>query len=394
MNAMQYITQRKPNVAMIGCRAEGARVAEDLASIAQAVVTHPIVAEGGKSLRAAKADVALLFLDHEPEAILELARELSQTSCAPIVVSSNRDPDNILRALRAGARDFAYLEDGSEDIRRAIRDLRASIGPAPMESGGKVVSVFGCKGGSGATTLALNLAGALMHANGEEPARVAVVDLDVEMGDVLAFLDLASKFNFHDVITNMHRLDTELLQHSLARHESGLYVLSQTDQLEDSRDLTADECSQVLSFLRTRFDFVIVDGLRDFRELSLAALDRSDAILCTMTQDIPALKNASRCMSIFKRLRYPDDKVRLVINRYRNSGGLTEDAVADSLGRAVNGTVANDFPTVVKAVNEGLLLAASDPKAKVTKSIRDLVPLFHEPVAAPKRGLFARWGMR
>jgi pilus assembly protein CpaE len=395
---MSSIMQRKPKIVLIGCRAEGAAVAEDLAPIAHTLETQISAALGSNAVRSSKAEVAVLFLDHEPEAILKLTRELSSTSCSPVVVSSNRDPDNILRAMRAGARDFAYLEDGSADIRRAVRDLRATLSlvpAAPAPSTGKVISVFGCKGGSGATTIALNLAGALMRSNGEAPARVAVVDLDLEMGDVLVFLDLASKFDFHDVVANMHRLDSELLQQSLATHASGLRVLSQTDQLDDSQDLSPDDCGKVIGFLRDHFDFVIVDGLRDFRDLSLAALDRSDTILCTMTQDIPALKNASRCMTIFKRLRYSEAKVRVVINRYRNSGKLTADSVSDALGRPVDGTVCNDFPTVIESVNEGRLLNETDPSAKVTRAIHDLVPLVHELPQVPKRnGLFARWGMR
>jgi len=296
--------------------------------------------------------------------------------------------------MRAGARDFAYLDAQDADVARAVREAAVALVPSSAPARGKVITVFGCKGGSGATTIALNLAGSLLHADGENSKSVVVLDLDLEMGDVLISLDLSSGYNFHDVLANMHRLDSELLKSSLAVHKSGLCVLSQTDQLEEAPELTAEDLAKIMGFLKQHFDFVVIDGLRDFRDLALTALDRSDAIVCTMTQDVPALKNANRCLQIFKRLGYPDDKVHLLINRYRAAGQLSNDAVADALSRRVSGTVANDFPAVIKCVNEGKLLRDVDPNSKVTKDIEELVGLFHEAAQAKKRGLFSRWGKR
>jgi pilus assembly protein CpaE len=313
-----------------------------------------------------------------------------------VVVSASRDPENILRAMRAGARDFAYLEPGNADLIRALRDLpRRQTRPSSHRVRGQVISVFGCKGGSGATTIALNLAGALLSAKGSKPAKVVVVDVDTEMGDVLTFLDVSSKYVFDDLVHNMQRLDSDLLRQALAQHRTGLSVLSQTDKLNEAAEVSTDDLARTLGFLREHFDFVVIDGLRDFRELSLTALDHSDVVLCTMTQDIPALKNVSHCFSIFKRLQYPTEKIRLIINRYRNSGKLTEASIADALGRRVDAVVGNDYPGVIKAINEGQLLLESDPNGKVYEDIEALVPLVYvaaQPVK--KRGLFARWSRK
>jgi pilus assembly protein CpaE len=156
----------------------------------------------------------------------------------------------------------------------------------------------------------------------------------------------------------------------------------------------ADDLGKIIDFLKQHFDFIVIDGPRDFRDLALSALDRSDYIVCTMTQDVPALKNANRCLQIFRRLGYPEEKVRLVINRYRGSGQLGTEAVADALGRKVDGIVANDFPAVIKAVNEGKLLLDVDPSSKVAKDVGALVGLVHQVAPAKKRGLFSRWGKR
>lgn len=384
-----------PTLVILGAREEAAAIANEIQGIAQTLAVEADAALGMMAVRTHQPTLALLFLDREPEPILSLTKQISQTGCAAIVVSTDRNPDNILRAMRAGARDFAFLDPKAKDVARAVRELLAAKASVPPPSQGKVVAVFGCKGGSGATTVALNLAGALMNANPDEPAKVVVVDLDLEMGDVLVFLDMSSRYNFFDVFSNMRRLDDELLQSSLARHKSGLFVLSQTDQVEDAQELPVEDYGKVISFLRQHFDFVVIDGLRDFRDLSLCALDRADYIVCTMTQDIPALKNANRCLQIFKRLRYPANKIRLVLNRYKNTGQLTTDSISDALGHPVDATIANDFPGVIKAVNEGQLLVTNDPGSKVSKDIVSAVSLVHEGAPAKKRGgLFSRWSRK
>ncbi|MFT3926091.1 MAG: AAA family ATPase [Myxococcales bacterium] len=388
--------QQSVNVVMIGGRAEAGVLEKDLAGLANVLAIEPDPARGKQVVQEAVPDVALLFLDHHPAAILELTRTLASSRCHTVVLSTNRDPENILRAMRAGARDFAFLEPKHPDVARSLRELpRRSTRPSSHRMRGQVIAVFGCKGGSGATTIALNLAGALIGAKGPNPAKVAVVDLDTEMGDVLTFLDLSSKYVFEDVVNNMARLDSDLLRQAMAQHRTGLSVLSQTDKLSEAAELHPEDCGRILAFLREHFDFVVIDGVRDFRELSLTALDQADVVLCTMTQDIPALKNVSHCFSIFKKLQYPTEKIRLVINRYRNSGKLTEAAIADALGRRVDAMVSNDYPGVIKAINEGQLLVEADPGGKVYEDIQSLVPLVYvAAVPAKKRGLFARWSKR
>jgi pilus assembly protein CpaE len=384
----------KPTVVLIGAREEAATVRSHLAEDAQLLVSEPEPALGLAAVEERKPDLAFLFLDHDPEAILGLAKQVSALgACTVVVVSRDKNPDNILVAMRSGARDFAYLDEGGEDLRRTIRDLGVVERQAGGEARGKIVTVFGAKGGSGATTIAANLAGALCrHAGGDEPAKVVLIDFNLEMGDVLVCLDMTAPYSFQELLANMHRLDADLLYGSLAAHSSGVRVLSQTDHLEEGRELSTADAARILSFLRQHFDFIVIDGVRDFRELALLALDKADTVLLTMTQDIPALKNANRCLRIFKRLGYSDDRVKLVLNRFRRTGQITPDAIADALGRSVSATVSNDFPVVIKAVNEGKLVVDASPTSRVAKDIVDMVGLLHQAAAPRKRGLFSRWG--
>jgi len=256
-----------------------------------------------------------------------------------------------------------------------------------------VVAVFSVKGGSGATTIATNLAGSLLGRETGTPRSAVLCDLDFQMGDVLAFLDVVSRYSWKDLVQNFYRLDHDLLLQSLTVHPSGLRVLSQTDRPEDGDDIEVDVLMDAVTLLRRHFDFVIVDGLRDFRETSLAILDAADTVLVVATQDVPALKNANRSLSILKRLGYDRGTVRLVLNRYSKEG-VDRGAVADALGVEVSAVVSNDFPTVVRAINEGKLLDDLAPKARVTRDIAGLVSLVQGAPAEAQpetRGLFARW---
>jgi pilus assembly protein CpaE len=303
------------------------------------------------------------------------------------MVSRDRDPDTILLAMRSGARDFAYLEGDDNDVRRAVT-ARPATPVAVQQRQSLVAAVFGCKGGSGATTIATNLGGALLADDNQR--RVVILDLDAQLGDVLVFLDLASRYSWTDLLRNLPRLDDELVHRSLTAHASGLRVVAQGAELEDADRLDAAAVTQTIAFLRQHYDYVIVDGLRDFSETSLAALDAADRIALTMTQDVPALKNASRCIGVFRQLGYRADKLKLIVNRYHKRDKLDLDTIGDALGAAVDATVANDYPVVIRAINEGVLLVESAPHAAVTEDVRALLPALELAPRVAKRRWFGR----
>ncbi|MCC6751853.1 MAG: AAA family ATPase [Deltaproteobacteria bacterium] len=344
--------------------------------------------------------IALLYLDHDPQAIFGVSQQISRLDgCVSMIVSRDRDPEKILAAMRAGAKEYAFLDEGAGDVRRAIRDLNvrdaepavAASQPAAARQG-VIIAVFACKGGSGATTIATNLAGALLESDEDERNAVVIVDLNQQLGDVLSFLDLTARYTLHDVVSNMRRLDRELLMQSLTQHTSGLYAVAQGDNLDETAEVDSKGTAQLLGLLRKHFDYVVVDGLRDFNENALVALDLANKILLTITQDIPSVKNANRCLAVFKRLGYGPDKLKPVLNRYARGTKLDPDSIGDALNTPIVGTVCNDFPTVIKAVNDGNLLVKAAPKARVTLDIQGLVPLVGGTSRQKRRGLFGFLG--
>ena len=180
----------------------------------------------------------------------------------------------------------------------------------------------------GATSLATHLAGALAR----QGRRVCLVDLDLELGDVLSFLDLKGAYTLADVAANAHRLDRELLDASVPRHASGVWVLSQCDAVADGERLDPGAVAGVLRFLRRHYDHVIIDGLRDFGDLALAALDLAARILLVVTQEVPAVRSAQRCAAYFRQLGYDGDRVLLLVNRTRRARPSPGRSIEETVG--------------------------------------------------------------
>lgn len=388
---------KSPSVVIIGAREEEETILRrQLAGVFEIAGTEPDPARAIELVRAKAPNIALLFMDHAPQAVLSISGKIAQLNgCAPVIVSRDRNPENILHAMRAGAKDFAFLEADGVDVRRVLLNLSLMPQVATQAPGrGMVVAVFGCKGGSGSTAIATNLAGALLPDGKARKGQVVLLDLDLQMGDVLVFLDLTSRYTWRDLVQNLHRLDDDLVHQSLTVHPYGLNVVAQADVLSEADALDPKSVGSAITFLRRHFEYIIIDGLRDFSELSLIALDMADKILLAMTQDIPALKNANRCLAILRQLGYDRNKVKLVVNRFLKRVDLDQDTISDALGVPVDATIANDFPTVIKAINEGALLVDIAPRAEVTRDIRGLVPLIRGEPPPQKGGLLSKLGRR
>lgn len=285
-----------------------------------------------------------------------------------IVISPTKDPELILRAMRAGAREFV-LESDHEELKLAVRSQAQT--PEQVEGNGAIISVFGAKGGVGSTTIATNLAGALQGAG----SRVCLVDLDLHLGDVLSFMDVPGNYSITDVLANMARLDKDLLASSMTKHASGVNVIAQSGKMEEAEHIKGADITNLLAFLRKFYDKVIIDGVRGFDEISLAALDSSQHLLMVLTQDVPAVRNGQRCLELFNRLGYDQTKVKLILNRYQKSSKITLEVIADTLKVPVAHAISNDFVSVIDAINRGLLLKDAAPRSKLTQDILGLIPL-------------------
>jgi pilus assembly protein CpaE len=344
----------------------------------QGMRAFPDVPSARDSLPKARPAVAVIGLGAAPATeALELVRALVGQGTPVVTLADHKDPELILAAMRAGARE--YLVGGEErQLEKSVQSLLEASGTVRL---GSVTAVLPVKGGMGATVLATHLAGALQRRG----LRVCLGDLDLELGDVLTFLDLTGNYTLADVAANARRLDRELLDASVPCHKSGVWVLSQSEKVTEADRLGAEGTAQVLRFLRHHYDHLVLDGLRDFGDVPLAALDLADRIILVVTQEVPAVRNAQRRLDLLRQLGYDPKRLLLVVNRYQKGSHITVPVIEETLKLPVQATVGNDFHGLSRAINRGVLLFEEAPRSPLARDVEALAELLAGPPAGEKR---------
>ena len=377
---------QKTTVLIVGAEpAVEANLRGALQAMAQ-VVSSPVRPEQvADEYRRVKPGVVLVAVSAQTPQNFGYIYNVTAAGGVVVVVSQSKDSDLILRAMRSGAREFVVDSDPDE-IQMAVRAQAVSLQPQPD---GSVITVFPAKGGVGATMIATNLAGAMQR----QGLRVCLLDLDLHLGDVVSFMDITGSYSISDILSNLARLDRDLLETSITKHSSGVAVLAQSGKMEESEHINAAEVGKLIAVLRQHYDRVIIDGVRGFDEMALAALDASQVLLMTLTQDVPAVRNAQRCLELFGRLGYDQTKVKLVLNRYQKASRITLEVIADTLHVPVAHTISNDFVSIIDAINRGVLLVDAAPRARLTQDIADLASILSGGTVAsgaPAKGGFLR----
>jgi len=321
-----------------------------------------------------KPDVGFVALDGNPDRALELVAELARSApdCAILVTSSSTDGNLILRTMRAGAKEFLTQPLKPEDIAAALqRVARQKHGSRPGNPQGCVVmAVIGATGGVGTTSLAVNLGCALAADKGNQ---VALVDLDLALGDADVFLDTIPEYTFTDVAQNIARLDLTLLKRSLTKHDSGLYLLPRPVQLEDARLVTPDDMVRVIGLLKATFTHLIIDTSKSFNTLDMFALNQADVVLLVTQLDLPCLRNVVRLFMSFKDTAALDQKVKIIVNRVgHETGQISLKKAQETMGREIFWQIPNDYRVMVEVRNNGVPLLQQAPKAAITHSIGQL----------------------
>jgi pilus assembly protein CpaE len=319
-------------------------------------------------------DIGFVGLDSNPDKALDLVASLAKTApnCAILVTSTSADGNLILRAMRAGAKEFltqpVRVEDLSHALQRVSNQRPGSAGTSGR--GCKLIAVTGATGGVGTTSLAVNLSCSLAS----EPANaVVLLDLDLCLGDADVFLDTIPEYTLSDVAQNIGRLDLTLLKRSLTKHDTGLYLLPRPVQLEDARHITTDELTRVLGLLKASFTHIIVDTSKGFSQLDMQVLNEADEVLLVTQLDLPCLRNVVRLMMSFKELNHFEEKVKIVVNRAGyDTGQISLRKAQETIGREIFWQVPNDYRVMVEVRNNGVPLIQQAPKAAITQSINQL----------------------
>ncbi|MEN1679502.1 MAG: AAA family ATPase [Planctomycetota bacterium] len=319
-------------------------------------------------------DVGFVSMDDDPEEALKLVEQLGQEKpdLALLVASASTDGAMILRAMRAGAKEFLTQPLKPEDLAAALQRVsRVKYGDGSKGGTGcKVIAVSGATGGVGATSLAVNL-GCELASNPENS--VVLLDLDLTLGDADVFLDTIPEYTLTDVSQNVTRLDFTLLKRSLTKHSTGLYLLPRPVQLDDARLVTAEDLQRVIGLLKATFSHLIIDVSKAFTEIDMLAMRFADEVLMVTQLDLPCLRNVVRLMLSFEQSGEVHEKMRIVVNRVGQGGAqISVKKAEETIGKEVFWQLPNDFRTMIEVRNNGVPLIEQAPKAAITQNIAQL----------------------
>ena len=333
-------------------------------------------------------DIGVVVLDENPQKALALIESItaSNPECNVLAVSSSNDGQVILQAMRAGAKEFLTQPVVVEDLMLAMERIGNSVGGGGVGKvrSSTIIAIAGATGGVGATSLSVNLGCVLAQSPKNS---VALVDLDLTLGDADVFLDTIPDYTLVDVAQNVSRLDFTLLKRSLTKHSSGLYLLPRPVQLQDAALITPDDFHRVLGLLKATFSHVIVDLSKGFTPIDLVAMQSAEHVLLVTQLDLPCLRNIVRLMMSFEEVEGLKDKVHLVVNRAGLANGqISLKKAQETVGRDVFWQLPNDYRVMIEMRNNGVPLIEQAPKAAITQSIISLAERLYGQTAVDDGG--------
>ena len=337
------------------------------------------LATGYELISRNKPAIAIINLSPEEDAALKVAQKIAMNcpDTTMFVTSSESKPELIIRAMRAGAREYLMQPYRKEELASAVKSFFRSQQQNHKAAGknGKIISVFGVKGGIGTTTIATNLAVAIANHTKKE---TILIDLNLQMGNTALFLNLKPKYSILDVAKNIQDIDIQLLKDTMPKHSSGLNLLPGPSRIEDSESFTESNLFEILTLFKSIYDYIVIDTNNVFDEISIKALDESDHVLVISSPDLPTVHNTKRCLSLFKMMGYSREKVLLVLNRHTPYDGIDLDDIEESMNYPIFKKIPNhDYVSVIRSINEGKPITMRMPDSKLSACFMDIAKNFN-----------------
>lgn len=304
-------------------------------------------------LRQLKPDVVLLDLGSDIEAASELIPLVAAARPQVLLIGLHprNDADVLVRSLRLGATDFLFAPFDEQVQKEAVARLRKMQQPEPAATEremGKVLAFSSAKPGSGASTLASQVAVALQNRSSK---RVLLLDFDLVGGSVGFYLRLSYGQSVLDALQNAHRLDPALWA-EITMNSDGLDVMPAPEEPFD-QPIDPGKLHDVLTYARLLYDWVIVDLPVIFDRTSLMTLSESDRIYVVTTPELPSLHLARKAVNLLRQLGIGKDRCHVVVNRSQRSGGIDPEGMEKIFNSPIHALFPNDLWELNRVVTLG-----------------------------------------
>lgn len=320
-------------------------------------------------------EVVVMFSEENSFECLQIAERIyvNIPSCIVVLLLENPTMKIVDEAMQAGIRKvFTWPSVSGQlldniKLLNSLEKMRVSNSKhKKVNWESKVITVFGTKGGIGKTTTSVNLAVSLARGG----KKVALIDLDLQFGDVGVFLDIEPKDSIAELVQEKSSFEIDTIKSFMTLHSSGISVLTAPKSPEYADIITSEHIEKIINTIRPYFDYVIIDTPPSFNDATLTAIDNSNTILFIITLEISTLRNAKISSEVFNTLNQKD-KLKIIVNRDNDSGISIKDA-QKVLGCEVFSRVTSDWKTAISSLNKGVPIVLDSPRSEVAKQFAEL----------------------
>ena len=335
-------------------------------------------------------DVMLPKLDGYQVAQKIRAEEGEGSHIPIIMLTAEREVEQKVRGLRAGADDYLIKPFHPAELLARIKSLLARFAPKELMLArpplGRVLAFYGAKGGVGTTTIAINAAIALHRELGR---KVCLVDGNLQFGDHRVFLDLGlDRKSIVDVVT-APSMDQDLIKQVLVKHDSGIDLLLAPPTPETAELVTTDHLPVILDHLRDLYDYILVDIDKRLDDINLGILESAETIFVVMTADLSCLKNVRLVLETIGHLGFAD-RVQLVLNRSNAFTGISVKNAEGALRKPIEHQIVNEYRGAISALNSGAPFMFTKSDSALGGSLLQFARAVDKPAAAEAKAALAR----
>ncbi len=356
----------------------------------------------GPQIGASKRLIAIVDFDLDPEQAVESTKYLQQLFAGRVTVmalAESRNSDLLLRAMRGGCTEFLHKPFQPDALNATLNQIEQKFmdSAVPTLTCGSILTFLGSKGGVGTTTLAVHMAMYLVQSHNK---RTLLIDHHPELGHACVYLGMdGSRNNYHEVVRNVSRLDSELLKGYVAKHPSGLDVLSSPDICGGVKQDDPEAVATTLEFLRSEYDYVVIDCPTSMDETTLAVIDVSTTVYLVATPEIGAIRDLARYVDHLTQIDGATVKMQVVVNRVASRYAVNVEHIEKAIRVPVAIQLPNSYAELVRSANLGepiTLRGKSDFNTQFIKWANTVVGSTanvaeSETKVKPKAKLFAMW---
>jgi pilus assembly protein CpaE len=310
-----------------------------------------------------------------------------------VILSVQYDPKYMQKAMLVGARNFLAKPPAIDELISTIQTVgkmgleeqaRVTLNQQLQASGpgkgsmmlthGKVITVYSPKGGTGTTTMAVNLAMALMSSE----SKVLVVDANLQYGDVAVFNNEQARNSIVDLTPRATELDPDIIKEVVISHKSGLNILAAPPRPEMAENIRPGEFKQVIDYMRSLYSYIVIDTESHLTETVLDAIEVSDALLLVTTQEIPSIKNTKTFLTLVDQFQIGRQRVIFIVNKYDKRIALLPEKIGESLKLEVAAVIPFEERIVLNSINTGVPFMIDNKAQPIGKSMLAMADVLKE----------------